>query len=399
MFDQLFDRPHAMTRHHAGRLSEERGAFLAHLASMGMRRNTLQSTAEVLLVIAKTLRLAKRPGESITRDEIKRNAINKYKFISIATRWLLFLGRLQQRPAPASPYANKIKSFADYMQHERGLSPATIRSRCWLVPRVLNRLGTVGGSLRKITPHRLDEAFKEMLEQGKYSPVSVQDWASALRSFFRYAEMRGWCRKGLAHSIRGPRVFSHASLPIGPSWDDVRRMLAMTEGNRPTEIRARAILMLLAIYGLRSGEVCQLRLEDFDWERERLTVAGSKTQRTRTWPLNRTVGDAVLHYLKKVRPSSSHREVFLTIHSPFRPMRYLWGLVSKRLRSLAPSLPHHGPHALRHACATRLLNRGLSLKEIGDQLGHQDPDTTRIYAKVDLVGLREVADFDMGGLQ
>lgn len=393
MFDQLFDR-----RHRTGPVSEERGAFLAHLAKRGMRRSTLQSTAQELLVIARILRLAKRSGESITRDEIKRKAINKYKFISIATRWLLFLGRLQQRPAHASPYATKIKSFADYMEHERNLSPATIHSRCWLVPRVLDRLGTVGGSLRKITPHRLDEAFKEMLGQGEYSPVSVQDWASALRSFFRYAEMRGWCPKGLTHSIRGPRVFSHASLPIGPSWDDVRRMLAMTEGNRPADIRARAILMLLAIYGLRSGEVCQLRLEDFDWERERLTVAGSKTQRNRTWPLNRTVGDAVLRYLKKARPSSLHREVFLTMSSPFRPMRYLWGLVGQRLRSLAPSLPHHGPHALRHACATRLLNRGLSLKEIGDQLGHQDPDTTRIYAKVDLVGLREVGDFDLEGL-
>ena len=76
----------------------------------------------------------------------------------------------------------------------------------------------------------------------------------------------------------------------------------------------------------------------------------------------------------------------------------LWEVVGKRLRSLHVSLPHYGPHALRHACATRLLAAGLSLKEIGDQLGHTDPDSTRIYAKVDLVGLRQVADFDMGGV-
>ena len=73
-------------------------------------------------------------------------------------------------------------------------------------------------------------------------------------------------------------------------------------------------------------------------------------------------------------------------------------MVGKRLRSLHVSLPHYGPHALRHACATRLLAAGLSLKEIGDQLGHMDPDSTRIYAKVDLVGLRQVADFDLGGV-
>ena len=77
----------------------------------------------------------------------------------------------------------------------------------------------------------------------------------------------------------------------------------------------------------------------------------------------------------------------------------LWQMVGRRLRSLHVSLPHYGPHALRHACATRLLAAGLSLKEIGDQLGHADPDSTRIYAKVDLAGLREVADFDLGGVQ
>jgi integrase/recombinase XerD len=68
------------------------------------------------------------------------------------------------------------------------------------------------------------------------------------------------------------------------------------------------------------------------------------------------------------------------------------------LRSLNVSLPHHGPHALRHACAARLLTEGLSLKEIGDHLGHSDPEATRIYAKVDVVGLRQVADFELGGL-
>ena len=60
--------------------------------------------------------------------------------------------------------------------------------------------------------------------------------------------------------------------------------------------------------------------------------------------------------------------------------------------------PHSGPHTLRHACATHLLARGLSLKEIGDHLGHRSPETTRIYAKVDLVGLRAVGDFDLEGL-
>jgi integrase len=173
----------------------------------------------------------------------------------------------------------------------------------------------------------------------------------------------------------------------------------MTEGDKPSNILARPILMLMAIYGLRKGEVSHLRLEDLDWEHEVFQVRSSKTGRVRTYPLIRSVGDAILRYLQVVRPRSSRREVFLSRRAPFGPLNSsLWTIVGVRLRSLQVSLPHYGPHALRHACATQLLAAGLSLKEIGDQLGHMDADTTRIYAKVDLASLREVADFDLGGV-
>jgi len=95
------------------------------------------------------------------------------------------------------------------------------------------------------------------------------------------------------------------------------------------------------------------------------------------------------------------REVFLArCHAPVRPLHRctLYLIVSRRLRVVSPSLARFGPHALRHACATHLLQEGLSLKEIGDHLGHRNPDTTRVYAKVDLAGLRQVADFEFGGL-
>ena len=94
----------------------------------------------------------------------------------------------------------------------------------------------------------------------------------------------------------------------------------MTEGNRPTDLRTRAALMLLSVYGLRSSEVVGLRLEDFDWEREVLTVPHGKRQQPRTYPLCRSVGDAVLRYLREVRARSERREVFLTLVAPFTPL-------------------------------------------------------------------------------
>lgn len=289
MFGQLFKLPEAVAGHRAGALLEERRAFLAHQAGRGLSTSALRAIASGLLLVADKLELASRPGVIITCDEIKRKAPNQDKFRSLATRWLRFLGRLQPQPTPVNPFADQIKAFADYLDRDRGLAPATIRGRCWFVLRFLNRLSKASRSLREITPHRIDESFKEMLNQGAYARITIRDWANALRAFFRYAEMRGWCRTGLAASIRGPRIFAQAWLPIGPSWDEVRQLLAMTEGDRRADIRDRAILMLQAVYGLRAAEVNRLRLEDFDWEREVFTVAFSKTQRPRTYPLTRTV--------------------------------------------------------------------------------------------------------------
>jgi integrase len=204
----------------------------------------------------------------------------------------------------------------------------------------------------------------------------------------------------LAAAITAPRQYRHEGLPIGPSWDDVRRLLAAAEGDRPADIRDRALLMLLAVYGLRAGEVTALCLKDFDWEREMLSVPRGKSQRPRTYPLCRPTGDAVLRYLREVRPRSDRREVFLTLVAPFRPLtaNSLGRAVSRRFRALGLTLPHYGAHALRHACASHLLAQGLSLKEIGDHLGHRSPDATRIYAKVDLAALRAVGDVDLEGL-
>ena len=399
MFNQLYMAPVALARHCSGPLLEERLAFLKHLANQGYTTEGLRDKARSLLVITRMFGLTSRPRKALTLAEVKRKTGNHRRHFPVAIQWFQFMDRLRPQPAPLTRWAKKTKAFADYMEHDAELSPKTIYNRCWWVRKFLDRLRVKGSSLQEIAPRQIDMALQKLIKRGGYSRVTVQTCAVALRAFFHFAEARGWCRKGLAASIWSPRVFSQTSVPLGPSWNDVRRLLTMTENDKPSDIRARPILMLFAIYGLRDGEVRRLRLEDIDWEHEVFRVVSSKTGQVRTYPLTRSVGDAILRYLQEVRPRSLHREVFLSFHPPFHPVRVaLWSVVSRRLQSMHLSLPHQGPHSLRHACAARLLAAGLSLKEIGDQLGHTAPDSTRIYAKVDLIGLRQVADLDMGGV-
>lgn len=418
MFEQLFQHPHALWRHRAGPLADERCRYLAHLASQGVARKTLRSIANYLVAIAEGLHLNDRPGEAIPRAEIVTQATRwanrqpppptrKYphrtrtRFLGYATRWLQFLGRLQQTPVLRHPFADQINAFANQMQQERGLSPRTIAARCRTAQEFLDGLGAAPQCLREVTAAQIDEVMLNRIHQAGYARVSVQTYVSDVRVFLRYAAANGWCASGLAAALRAPRVYTHESLPVGPSWEQVRQLLATAAGNSPVAIRDRAILLLLAVYGFRAGEVLRLHLEDVDWQRQLLLVTRSKQRRAQTYPLARPVGDALRRYLQEVRPCSVPGAVFLTLRAPFRPLAAgsLWPVVGRRLRTLGITLPHYGPHALRHACATHLLSQGLSLKEIGDHLGHRDPDTTRIYAKVDVVGLRQVANLNLEGLR
>jgi integrase len=206
---------------------------------------------------------------------------------------------------------------------------------------------------------------------------------------------------GLAEMIQSPRLYSLAGLPEGPSWEQVRQLIANLNTEQESHIRTRAVVLLLAVYGLRIGEVCGLSLDDIDWVNEKIRVRRFKSKRVQEFPLAFEVGNAILKYIQKVRPHSNSRSLFLSLHRPFRPMTRpgASGIVSRLVKSLDGRQHYRGAHSLRHACATHLLSEGFSLKEIGDQLGHRSPRTTRIYTKVELGKLALVPDVDVSRLK
>ena len=111
-------------------------------------------------------------------------------------------------------------------------------------------------------------------------------------------------------------------------------------------------------------------------------------------------GHAIARYLREVRFAGLHRVVFLTLKVPVRPLNgsSLHALVARRVKAAGISAKRSGPHALRHCAAQFLLDRGFSLKQIGDYLGHRSVEATSIYAKVDFNSLRKVVDIDLEGL-
>jgi len=199
----------------------------------------------------------------------------------------------------------------------------------------------------------------------------------------------------------GPRRYSLESLPSALSWNDVRRVIASAGSNSERDVRDRAILMLMAVYGLRRGEVAALRLDQIDWKARQLRILRLKRREPQSYPLVLSVAEALARYIDTARPDVPYSEVFIRLQAPRVPMiaPSFYRIISDRVHALNIKMVHCGPHALRHACATRLLDQGLSIKEIGDHLGHRSTSATMIYTKVDLAALREVGDFDLGGVQ
>lgn len=285
------------------------------------------------------------------------------------------------------------------MRDERGWAEETIRGCRHTVDCFFDWLDGRGVALASVGVEEIDEAIARYHAHG-YSRVTIHNYAQRLRGFLRFAEQRDWCSAGLADAIMPPRLHRGETTPKGLSRDEVIRLLATTEGDRPADIRDRAILMALITYGLRAGEVAGLRLDDLDWDEETLRVRCPKPGRTRLHPLSRGVGQTVLRYLREVRPARPDRSLFLTLKAPIKPVSRstIKGVVRTRLDVLGITGKRRGPHALRHAAAQHLLDRGLSMKAVGDYLGHRTLAATSAYARVRLEALREVAAIDLGEL-
>ena len=319
---------------------------------------------------------------------------------NVARKWLRFHGRLKLPQTAANPFSEFVQDFIEWMRSRQGLSPATVKTYSHKTGVFLAWLTGRQKQLSSVSLNDVDEFLADKAALG-WRPSTLTSQAHALRAFFEHAARRGWCAPGIGRGIRSSAAPKYDGKLKGPPWKEVRRLLRATRGTEPATLRARAILLLCSIYALRSSEVARLRLSDFDWRDEKFSVQRAKRGGVQHYPIQYEVGEAILQYLKQGRPRCPCRHVFVTLHPPYRPVAAtsLWQLTSRRMRQLKIDSVHLGPHSLRHACATHLLRKGTSLKQIAEFLGHRDSRSVGIYAKYDTRSLRRVADFRLMGLR
>jgi integrase/recombinase XerD len=313
---------------------------------------------------------------------------------------LLRLVQKQWPPEPpaASPAEALCRSvcneYREWLQVQRGLAQASILALMWEGRNFLSwyTARSVGADITDLNVTDIDTYF-EMRAAAGLRRRSLKDVAERLRSLMRFLHRTGRVGIDLAPRIIGPTLYAYESIPSALSAEQISAVLKNAgKDHSPMGYRDYAILLLLSTYGLRDGEITRLRLEDIDWRIETLHIHHSKTGANSQLPLMAEVGEALLNYLRRGRPKTDAREIFIRTRAPYRPLSSVYDEVRWRLEAAGVKPPGKcGPHTFRHARAVTLLRASVPRKVIGDLLGHRSEEATLAYLKLATEDLRAIA--------
>jgi len=291
------------------------------------------------------------------------------------------LGSLPLAPTPNDA---TLAAYRHYLTGERGLAPATI---CFYL-RVARAVLPIDGDLVRLTAHTVTGRILGVSHQ--YSVAFTKYWVTAMRALLRYLFVRGAIAVDLTGAIPAVAGWRLTGLPRDLDPAIVAAILGACDGRTHDGRRARAAALLMVRGGLRVGEVAALRLDDVDWGAGEIVIHG-KGGRTDRLPLPVDVGTAVAAYVRRSRPRTESRVLFLGVRAPHNPAGSAGLKSALRAACRRAGVPEIGTHRLRHTAASQMLRRGSSLSEIAQVLRHRHLDTTAIYAKVDREALRQLA--------
>jgi integrase/recombinase XerD len=299
----------------------------------------------------------------------------------------------QPAPPPVKPYDAILAAYQQYLTDVRGLARTSVEYHRSTVQEFLDYVisGSDAFQLSTLHPEHVEGFIRSVSK--RFNRGSLQHVVAHIRGFLRFLKMQGYGPRCQEFPIDTPRVYRQEQLPRSLPWDTVRAFLDGIDRSSRAGLRDYAMFVLIAAYGLRGCDVAELRLDDIDWRAGELCVRQRKTGQSLLLPLTPPAAAALVDYLRDVRPRCAYREVFLTAVAPIGPLkRQAVGYAFRnRVRASDLDIPFEGVHCLRHSYAIHLLRRGISLKTIGDLLGHASAESTYVYLRANTDDLREVA--------
>ncbi len=360
--------------------------FRKHCCERGLREIELLTRQEVL-------RFATQFAEE--RHLARRSTSQAIRAAKIALRrWAATLQVIGlpvpswRPPRRARPFDKLLSEYCEFGRQWRAVKTSSLRSEARQVRPFLLWLRSRRKRLTSLTPGCIDEFLTQY--GGTVRPRTLASVSFAVRSFLRFLHATGRVRIDLAPYVEGPQVRKHASPPRALRWDDVRRILARIDRATLTGKRDHAMFLMMAAYGMGASEVLDLRLDDIDWQEGTLHIVRRKTGVHTLLPLLGPVGKALASYLQFTRRHRTVRQVFVQALAPFHPLSF-GGLAARWARyASSVGVSFRGTHALRHTHATRQVEAAAPPKVVSDILGHRDPSSLSVYARVATERLRAV---------
>jgi site-specific recombinase XerD len=282
-----------------------------------------------------------------------------------------------------------LTAFYEWMRQQRGVCDQTLYIYSLSIRDLLTRIYE---DPRKLTAKILREFVLEKSQKCGWS--AAKKCTTALRMFLRFLIAEGKCSSNLYAAVPALAHWQLSSLPQYLQEEEVERLISSCDPESPVGRRDRAILLLLARLGLRAGDIVQLKLEDVDWKDAEIQVSGKGRREVRL-PLTQEVGGALVAYLQHSQPRTNTDALFVHSRAPFCGFSSHCAvsvIVTRAMRRAGVTCQCRGAaHVLRHSVATSMLRQGASLQDIADILRHRSIATTQIYAKVDVVALRQIA--------
>jgi integrase/recombinase XerD len=399
----FFKDPQTILRMREGPLGHYIDSYAAELCAEGYAHGSAVLQIRLVADFSRWLAKSRITAQEITAEHFqsylrlrgrdRRPGRSDHQALKRLLSLLLRQGVVPEPSLPAATPSGQLQEeFRVYLQQERALAATTIIGYQSFIGEFLaERFGAGPVELSSLCVAAVT-GFVQRRAASIHSK-RVQLMTTALRSFLRFARYRGDLNTDLAACVPSVANWSLSTVPRDLPAKQVELVLASC--NRQTALGKRdfAIILLLARLGLRAGEVAALTLEDLDWQAGSITVCG-KASRCSQLPLPVDVGEAIADYLRNGRPQGSSRRVFLRSRAPasgFKGHEAIGAVVKYALARARIDSPRKGAHQFRHGLACQMLRQGASLAEIGELLRHRSPQTTAIYAKVDLVSLATLA--------
>lgn len=294
-------------------------------------------------------------------------------------------------PFPAH-IADELRRYDEHLRDVRGLSPGTRKDRIHVAGMLLlQKFKSSAIDISRLRAGDVRRFLAKQLEANR-SASHTSHYAGALRSYLRYRSTCGDLVGKLTAVIQNPVHWKLASLPRALKPNEIEHLLESFPTGYRWPKRSYAIIRCALDLGLRSCEIANLKISDIDWRAGTVILKGTKSLRRDILPLPMETGQALVEYLQHERPCSISPSVFV-MHRGDHDRAMTAGAVRGVIRSAYRriGLKHTRSHALRHAFACRLVERGSSLKEVADLLRHRSLNSTLIYAKLDTPKLAAVA--------